>query len=197
MATDTEICNLALGLLGERQISSLTEETKQARLCNRFFKHVFDQELRKHTWACVQKRATLARKTDQPLFQWTYAYELPTDFVRLTEFRNKNGYVTAQENFEREGDTILTHHETVNIIYVYRPTDASVLDPLAAQTLYYALAIAIAVPLTDDDTIKQNLVREYNSLIAPTARFVDSTERDVAPQEASGWVDSRWTSTNG
>ena len=59
MPSVVEICNEAMDLLGAATITSLDENSKEARLCNRRFSTVRDAVLRSHPWNCLIKRITL------------------------------------------------------------------------------------------------------------------------------------------
>lgn len=61
MATDNlEVANNALIRLGAKKISSLTEDSDRARLCNSFIHSVRKQTLRAHPWNVALKRAKLS-----------------------------------------------------------------------------------------------------------------------------------------
>jgi hypothetical protein len=63
MASTVDICNGALNQLGATTILSLTEDSKNARLCNSRFTQVRDAVFRSHPWNCLQKRVELAADT--------------------------------------------------------------------------------------------------------------------------------------
>ena len=50
MATEVSICSNALRKLGDDPITSLTEDTERARLCNAFYNTARDSLLRSHPW---------------------------------------------------------------------------------------------------------------------------------------------------
>ena len=58
MPSVVDICNEAMDLLGAATITALTENSKEARLCNRRFETVRDQVLRAHPWnAAITRKA--------------------------------------------------------------------------------------------------------------------------------------------
>jgi hypothetical protein len=83
MASIVEICNGALNQLGATTILSLTEDSKNARLCNQRFTQVRDAVFRSHPWNCLQKRQELAADTTAPAWGFKFAYTLPADCLRL------------------------------------------------------------------------------------------------------------------
>ena len=74
MASVVDICNGALNQLGASTILSLTEDSKNARLCNARYTQVRDSVFRSHPWNCLQKRVQLAADTDTPAWGFTKQY---------------------------------------------------------------------------------------------------------------------------
>ena len=61
MASVVDICNSALNLLGASTISSLTEDSKNARLCNQRYEPIRNRMFRSHAWNCLTKEFNLQR----------------------------------------------------------------------------------------------------------------------------------------
>ena len=78
MPSVVDICNEAMDLLGAATITALTENSKEARLCNRRFSTVRDATLRSHTWNCAIARADLAADRQRLLLvlQTSLLYQL-------------------------------------------------------------------------------------------------------------------------
>ena len=83
MASTVDICNGALNQLGASTILTLTEDSKNARLCNARYTQVRDSLFRSHPWNCLQKRVELAADTDKPAWGFSSQYTLPADCLRL------------------------------------------------------------------------------------------------------------------
>lgn len=81
MASEVDVCNLALSHLGDTAtVSSINppEGSAQAEHCQRFYPIARDSLLEMHFWNFSMKRATLAQLTNT-WSQWKYAYALPSD----------------------------------------------------------------------------------------------------------------------
>ena len=102
MASTVDICNGALNQLGATTILSLTEDSKNARLCNSRFKQVRDAVFRSHPWNCLQKRVEIAVDTTAPAWGFSFAYTLPADCLRLLRI------LDYDSNYKVEGRKILT-----------------------------------------------------------------------------------------
>ena len=74
MASVVDICNSALNLLGASTISALTDDNKNARLCNQRYEPVRNRVFRSHAWNCLHKRIQLAQNSTAPVVEYSYAY---------------------------------------------------------------------------------------------------------------------------
>jgi hypothetical protein len=92
MSSVVDICNEAMDLLGAATITSLTENSKEARLCNRKFELTRDAVLRAHPWNAAIARAELAANSVGPAFGFTHQFQLPADpyCLRVLSYWNTN-----------------------------------------------------------------------------------------------------------
>ena len=67
-------------------ILTLTEDSKNARLCNARYTQVRDSLFRSHPWNCLTKRVELARDTDTPSWGFSYQFTLPADSNASTKY---------------------------------------------------------------------------------------------------------------
>lgn len=84
MASEVDICNLALAHLGDdATVASINppEGSAQAEYCQRFYPMARDQLLEMHNWNFASKRALLPSVTNT-INQWQYAYAVPADFMK-------------------------------------------------------------------------------------------------------------------
>jgi len=169
MASVVDICNGALNQLGASTILSLTEDSKNARLCNSRYTQVRDALFRTHPWNCLQARLELAASTDSPAWGFTYAYTLPANCLRLLRV------LDYDSNYKVEGRKILSNASTMKILYISRITDPNEYDELLRETLSAALGADIAYAVTSNNTTSQNMILSYQEKLRD-ARFVDSTE---------------------
>ena len=169
MASTVDICNGALNQLGATTILSLTEDSKNARLCNSRYTQVRDGLFRTHPWNCLQKRVELAADTTAPAWGFSYAYTLPADCLRLLRI------LDYDSNYKVEGRKILSNTSSMKILYIGRITDPNEYDELLRETLSSALGADIAYAITSNNTTSQNMIVSYQEKLRD-ARFVDSTE---------------------
>jgi hypothetical protein len=172
----TSICNLALGEIGAAAITSLDEASQEARVCKRFYDQTRDEALRGHHWNFATKRSKLTRLVDNPVFGWTFQYQLPSDFLRARSWNNRDVWVGAGINyFQIEQDRLLSNDEESNLRYIFRQEDTTKFDPLFINALSVLLASKIASAITGSVNLTQQLLMKYNLQVSQ-ARRIDSSE---------------------
>jgi hypothetical protein len=176
MASVVDICNGSLNQLGATTILSLTEDSKNARLCNSRYTQVRDALFRTHPWNCLQKRAELAADTTAPAWGFTNAYTLPSDCLRLLRI------LDYDSNYKVEGRKILSNTSGMKILYVARITDPNQYDELLRETISASLGADIAFGITSNNQTAQNMYSLFQDKLRD-ARFVDSTEGQNVEQD--------------
>ena len=177
MASVVDICNGALNQLGASTILTLTEDSKNARLCNARYTQVRDSVFRSHPWNCLQKRIQLAADTDTPAWGFTKQYTLPADCLRVLTILDYDA------DYKIEGRKILTDNSTMKILYISREEDPNQYDELLRETLSASLAADIAYAVTSSNPTATNMFNLFQSKLKE-ARFVDSTEgQNLSPDK--------------
>jgi hypothetical protein len=193
MASTVDICNGALNQLGATTILSLTEDSKNARLCNSRFTQVRDAVFRSHPWNCLQKRVELAADTTAPAWGFSFAYTLPADCLRLLRI------LDYDSNYKVEGRKILSNTSSMKILYIGRITDPNEYDESLRETLSAALGADIAFAVTSNNQTASNMYNLFQDKLKD-ARFIDSTEGQNIDQDlgmadqidASTFINSRF-----
>lgn len=171
-ASQTQIAlyNVALGLVGDAFATGTTDDSREVRACNRMYEPSRDFILGSHFWNCAMRRnASLARVSDQPLWGYTYAYQLPSDCLRVK-------LVEANDDWKLEGSTIVTDYDSCAIVYTARITDVSKFSPTLFQAVATHLAASICYGLTRSATLAESLERRWRDLLA-SAMFLDANEQ--------------------
>lgn len=198
MPSVVDICNEAMDLLGAATITALTENSKEARLCNRRFATVRDQVLRAHPWNAVVTRKELAQDSVAPAFGFSYQYTLPTNpyCLRVLSFWNANvdneiAAYDSQNMFKVEGRKILTDESTCKIIYLGRVTDTEQYDSLLSSTIAHKLASEVAYAITGSNSIGQQIFQLYQARLSE-ARSMDAAEGVPDKIIADSFINSRF-----
>jgi len=191
MASVVNICNSALNLIGASTISALTEDTKNARLCNQRYEPVRNRVFRGHNWNCLIKRIELARNSTAPVMEFNYAYALPSDFLRVMKIHNgTTDSIAADLPYKVEGKNIVTDQTTVYLVYVALDTDPNNYDAYLREAISHQLAADLAYAITNNATLANNYLTRADERLRE-ARFIDATENSLDTVEANEFTDAR------
>lgn len=187
MASEVDICNIALSNLGERPITARNDQNQRARACDNRFDDVRDLVLRSHVWNCALKREQLTSSATAPVWGYDVAYPKPAKMLRL---------ISVKENeypFKIEGENIVTNSTSLNILYIEQVTDTTKYDALLIQAIALRLATEIAQDITGKTQLKEALMRKYREVMSE-ARSADAAEGTPQKIESDLWLESRYTS---
>jgi len=122
----------------------------------------------------------------QPTFRWAFAYQMPTDLLRLLTVHEDDGIDYEDSRWEIEGNRILTNYSTCNIVYIRKVTDPVEFDVLFTEVLILRLAMKLINPLagTASDQFKAELREEL--------RIAEGRARTVTAQETNTTGRSNW-----
>lgn len=191
MTSIVGICRLSLDLLGDYAIADLSDNTKQARLCDRNYPAMRDAVLRSHPWNCALARARLPVMAEAPAFGFSRQYQLPADCLRLLPLTVGGYYDTGTIAHRVEGRRVLTDAEApLDIIYVRRLTDPTDFDPLLVDAVAARLAWQIGYNLTGSRTLAADARPTYFDKLGE-ARAIDGVEGTISPVENSSWLEAR------
>ena len=191
MASVVDICNSALNLLGASTISALTEDSKNARLCNQRFEPIRDRMFRSHAWNCLTKRVQLAEDTAAPVVEYANQFTLPTDCLRVLKVHNgTTDSIASDIDYAVEGRKIKTDEGTVFLVYVAIDTDPNNYDTYLQESISHQLAADIAYAVTNNATLAKNYMERADERLRE-ARFIDATENALGTIESSEFTDAR------
>lgn len=186
MASKIDIINLAMIAIGQQPLVSLSDNTKAARLVLAMYDSRRDAVLQEHPWKFATKRTTLSSPVSTaPAFGWSYAYQLPADFIRFVKMLH------LDRQFKIEGGQILSNDGTLDIEYVYRVTQDGLFDAMFVEAFAARLAFELVMPMTGDSSRKEQAWKEYATKIAQ-AKFSNAVQESGDHLEASTWTDSRF-----
>jgi len=204
MASDVEICNRALSILGEARIISLADNNKGARAMNARFTILRDAELEAHAWRFAVKRTTLAASVDVPPWGYTKIYDRPTDDLRPLRVGDTpinaltvgvqyeaSGYVSDGLYEIVEGRIQTNLSAPLNYEYIARVTDTGLFSALFVEALAARLAADAAEEITQSNTKQQAAVNQYKKALSE-ARRVNALHTPPTRRGLSRWMQARY-----
>lgn len=161
MATAVDICNLALGMLGDSgDVTSIMppDGSPQAGHCARWYPLALRKLFEEHDWsfAIRRSRGVELSNVDKDLYEWKHAFLLPSDCVRLMRV-SEVGKQDAPLDFEVElyeansGRAVFVDASNVVLTYVSYVDMASVFPTYFVQALTLLLASYLVGPVKRAD----------------------------------------------
>jgi len=191
MASVVDMCNSALNLLGASTISALTDDSKNARLCNQRYDSVRNRVFRSHAWNCLHKRLQLAQNSTAPVIEYTYAYALPSDCLRVLKVHNgTTDSIKSAIDYKLEGRNIVTDEGTIYLIYIALDTDPNNYDTYLQESISHQLAADLCYAITNNATLANNYMSRADERLRE-ARFIDATENSLDTVESNEFTDAR------
>lgn len=179
MASEVEICNLALSNIRAGSINSFTEASLQAQQCKLKYPFLRDMLLRDVPWSFAHKVDTLAVLTDD-LFNWVYSYQYPSDCLYINRlilnyeaFGDTGDGVTRSRHIEEiytpdldkqvkyelqnvDGNRVIAANEPeLKISYRKKVTDPNLFDSLFIQAFVQLLTSELAIPIVGAEVGRQ------------------------------------------
>ena len=181
MASDVDIANLALLYLGQTEIVSFLDSTERARAVNRTYAMLRDKFQRTYRWNFTRTFAQLPLSATPPLFQFAYAYQLPSDCLRIENVaiaypstNNPNGAIPAgisapgtslgdyspgiYTEYQVVGQMIYTnYYAPLSLVYARRVTDPNAFDAGFVDAFACFLAMVWCETMTNSNTKKKDM----------------------------------------
>jgi hypothetical protein len=148
---------------------TLTEDSKNARLCNARYESIRNAVFRSHTWNCLMARQELAADTATPAWGWANQFTLPADCLRVITISDYD------YDYKIEGRKIMANISPIKLQYVKLATDPNEYDTLLTETISAALAADIAFAVTANATLVTTMKEIYQEKLAE-AKHIDATE---------------------
>lgn len=173
----TSIANMALLQLGARPITSLDENSNNARNIKSVYEAIRDEVLYSHPWKPAKTRAWLAADAVAPIFGPAYAYTLPADpfCLRPWQVGDEDNWF-REDDWHVEGRQILTDSAPpLRLIFVCRLLDPGQFAGLLATAMARRIAAEIAYRTTNSREKEAAAAQAYEEVLAK-ARSADAQQ---------------------
>ncbi|HEY1097044.1 MAG TPA: hypothetical protein VGF14_07370 [Alphaproteobacteria bacterium] len=157
--SDVAICSRALLKIGAHPIQSFYDDRIEAEIALALYQPTRDALLSAYPWRFATTQITLPRLLDAPQADFSYAFQLPNDFLRI---------LSAGSNGQSDGlvyrivrNTLQTDSEAVMLNYIFRPDEAEA-PPFFEQVLIAQLAAEFCLPLTENSSRADTLYKIAN-----------------------------------
>jgi hypothetical protein len=184
-ASWTQICNRALGRLGDMTISDLADGTRNAEYCSGFLPQAIEHVLGQYDFNFARRRQRLAPNSEKPVFGWKEQFNYPMDCIRLINVYDGHSQTPGKGGcipYQVENGKILTDTDELQIIYIARPNDPNQLPQAVRNAISTHLAYLLATPLTSNEQLIALIAAESRTALE-LAKTVDA-QMNYDPQAA-------------
>lgn len=196
MAGQVDIINMAYGKLAQdRGISSLADQTKEARTATRVWDTVRDIVLEARNWPFALKAEALALDAEAPQPGWLYRYSVPAECLTLKAVVDEAGLRSQRHlsglcepdylahlkrsgaydydmAYGANGTSILSDLPQAYAVYVMRVTDTGRFPAHFIDALACRLAAELAPPIIGEQGLRVRqtiLERDYMAALSLAA----------------------------
>ena len=168
MSAKISVVNMALGMLGEKRITSIEDDSDVARVVNDMYYIVKDATLEAHEWSFAIKEFTPAKLVDPPEWGAQNLFVVPSDIIRVLRVEANRGsplpatgagiqvtgksiYRRAEADWQLQSGNIMTDEDSIVCTGIRRIEDEGIFSPLFDLAFAAHLATFLAYALTDSD----------------------------------------------
>lgn len=189
MTSKVSIVNKALSLIGASRITSLDDDTLEAKAAQNTYEQSLRSILSECLWNFATKRSLLSEVVKTA--EWTtdnmnYYFQLPSGLIRVFETSNPLAKMRI------EGEYILTNYSSVGILYTYYLDEPSKYPASFVDALSYKLAADMCYEITNSNNFAGELLKVYEGHYLPRARTQDAQTGTHNEPLDSDWVNARF-----
>lgn len=190
--SEVSIVNLALTLLGQDRVISVSDDVESARVMRSLWDGTRDMVMAAHPWKFAIKRTALPALAAAPAFGWSLEYALPEECLRLVQVGDDwTFYESTAAWFALEGGSILTDQPApLRVRYVRRITNTGLWPPLFCRVVSLQLALDACEKLTNSTAKLERLGVGYTSAVREAKRQ-NAIERPPLRADRSDWLAAR------
>lgn len=184
MPSEVSICNVALGWLGQNPISSLTEASVTAQLCQANYDEARKAVLEEGVWGFAQKKFILQTPVAPDDDMWglnTNYFFVPNDILNVRE-----AYSSAAmpgdplKGWTIEGNYLVSSWGKVFCIGTVDILDPTVMSAAFRAALSARLAADLCIPITQSQTLSADMWAMYEDKLTRAAVIDASQSRRYA-----------------
>ena len=191
MASETDIANQALVLIGASKITDIDSATEvNAVRVNTFFDSTRDALLRRYQPKFATKRTSITANVTPPAFGRANAYDLPSDYLAPLAPYPEDDILSL--DWIIEGDQIVTDDASpLKLRYTAQITTTTSFDATFVKLLAAALAVECCEAITQS-TSKKGAADEYFKKALAACVEANSFEQvnHITPEDS--WVNIRF-----
>ncbi|SCA55399.1 conserved hypothetical protein [Candidatus Terasakiella magnetica] len=186
--TKIGLCSRALLKIGANTISSFDDGSAESEVAQNLYPGVRDSLLSSYPWSFATAQIRLARLTATPIADFSYAYQLPADFLRALSVGT--GDQGRGVTYRIQEKRLHTDMDDVVLTYIFRP-EPTEFPPYFTQGLITHLAAEFCLPLTESASRGEAFMRIGEKELQK-ARNIDAQQQTPQTISLDGLVGVRY-----
>lgn len=152
MTTSVSIASQALSLLRANTISSFSDETNEAEICNQFYDQHIRYLLSVFPWTFATKKRQLSQDSTDPVNEYTYSHIVPSDALLIWAlFNSDNVGASPVQDYDIYGTEtarrVFSNYESLYADYTFYPNESQ-WPHYFVELAVVSFASKIAIPVT-------------------------------------------------
>ena len=195
MATQLSLYNEALRLCGERKLASLTENREPRRVLDSVWdENAINYCLEQGQWKFAIRTAKLEYNPSmEQAYGYQYAFEKPSDFIRITAFCSDEYFNVPLTQFAEEGGFWFSDLDEVYIQYVSNDPSYGADYSLYPETYMRYVASYLASEVVDRLTQNNSLWEKLDKVMRK--RLTDARSKDAMNGPTKFLPTGQWLSS--
>lgn len=187
--TKTDLVNKALTLVGASPVTSIDDDTNNARIVSRVYEQALRSILSECKWNFATKRALLSVSADE--MAWTYSgettvYVKPSDMIRIF------GTSSSTAIWREELDYIIADTADLGLIYTYYLDTPSKYSSVFVDAFIDKLCSDIAYMIVNSATLGEKFKTLYESVSLPKAMAANAQAGVQQTLQDDAWELSKY-----
>lgn len=173
MASEVDICNIALSHVGGGRILSLSDNTEEAEQCRLHYPFARDKVLGEREWTFAVVRRELGKTATPPDFGYPNEFQMPSDAIRILTCHDSanvdHPHLQNTTSWAKEGSVIITDADRLWCRYIARIEDPNKFTVGFIEAMAVYLAHKICIPITQNRGLSTELLNIYEAELAKAA----------------------------
>ena len=167
--SEVSICNLALSWLGTNPITSLDDDTVEAKHCKANYEAARDATLEDRNWTFAIERMILTPEVAVPAFGYSHQFLIPSHVKRVVSVSNGGAIgsntMGTEIDWQKEKNKIVANEAKIYVRAVVLEPDPTRYPPTFVHALAARMAAEMAVPLTHSESLLKSMWQLYGTKI--------------------------------
>jgi hypothetical protein len=192
--TKTSLLNKALTLCGAAPITNITDDTQNARVCNRVYEIARQSILTECLWNFATTRSTLSVSAVEMPWEYpgeAYVYVRPATALRIFDVSDRGA------TWREEGDYIIADTADLGIKYIYDHDDPSKYPAFFAEAFIDKLCSDICFMILNSASKAEAFLTKYTKVSLPKAMTANSQTGTQQEPIDDAWLGAKYHNGGG